>query len=145
MRARASNTTAAILLLAIGGLIYALWRSPSLLMFHWFDAGGIAPIIDRSRGYVHSIHVATWIRYSLPDALWACSGVFLFSAIWAESASPVRYIWISIAPLLAIGGELAQFMHLIPGTFDVVDLLVCVFLSAASLAVTRWLSYVGHH
>ncbi len=141
MRARASNIAASILLLIVGGVIYALWRSRSLLMFQWFDAGGIGPLIDRSRGYVHFIHVAAWLRYSLPDALWACSGVFLFSAIWTGSRSPVRHLWICIAPLLAIGGELAQAMHLIPGTFDLVDLLTCVLLAGTSLAVTRRLRH----
>ncbi|PYL72642.1 MAG: hypothetical protein DMF26_16085 [Verrucomicrobia bacterium] len=37
MRARASNIAASILLLIVGGVIYALWRSRSLLMFQWFD------------------------------------------------------------------------------------------------------------
>jgi len=81
------------------------------------------------------------VRYSLPDALWACSGVFLFPAIWTGSRSPVRHLWICIAPLLAIGGELAQGVHLIPGTFDLVDLLTCALLSVASLAVTRRLCH----
>jgi hypothetical protein len=136
MRARATNVAASILLLAVGSLIYALWRSHSLLMFRWFDAVGIGPLIDRSRGYVHFIHVADWIRYSLPDALWASSGVFLFSAIWTGSRSPVRHFWICIAPCLAIGGELAQAVHLIPGTFDLVDLATCALLSGASVALT---------
>jgi len=141
MRARANNIAASILLLAVGSVIYALWRSRSLLMFQWFDAAGIGPLIDRSRGYVHFIHVAAWIRYSLPDALWASSGVFLFSAIWTGSRSSVRHIWIIIAPLLAIGGELAQAVRVIPGTFDWIDLLTCVLLSGASLAVTCRLCY----
>ena len=49
MRARATNVAASILLLAVGSLIYALWRSHSLLMFRWFDAVGIGPLIERSR------------------------------------------------------------------------------------------------
>ena len=47
------------------------------------------------------------------DRLWASSGVFLFSAIWTGSRSSVRHIWIIIAPLLAIGGELAQAVRVI--------------------------------
>jgi hypothetical protein len=141
MRARASNVAVSILLLVVGGVIYALWRSRSLLMFQWFDAIGIAPLIDRCRGYVHFIHIAAWIRYSLPDALWASSGVFLFSAIWIGSRSPVAHIWICIGPLLAIGGELAQGVHLIPDTFDFNDLFTCVLSSGASLAVARRISH----
>ena len=137
MRARAIQITAFTLLLAVGGVIYALLRSPSLLMFRWFDAVGIAPLLDRCRGYVHGIHVADWIRYSLPDALWASSGVFLFSAIWAGSRSPVRHFWICFTPFAAVGGEIAQSFGVVPGTFDYADLLACLSLSCASLALIR--------
>jgi hypothetical protein len=135
MHARARNIVTSILLLTVGGGIYVLWRPPSLLMFQWFDAVGIASLIDRCRGYVDFIHMAGWIRYSVPDALWASSGVFLFSAIWIGSSSPLRHVWICLAPMLAIGGELAQGAHLIPGTFDFNDLLTCFLFSGVSLAV----------
>jgi hypothetical protein len=137
MRARTSNIAASLLLLVIGSAIYVVWRSHSLLMFQWFDAAGIGPLIERIRFQFHFVQVPGWIRYSLPDGLWACSGVFLFSAIWAGSRSPVRYFWICLAPCLAIGGELAQSMHLIPGTFDFVDLVTCASLSGASVVLTR--------
>jgi hypothetical protein len=136
MRARTTNIAVAILLLVIGSAIYAVWRSRSLLMFQWFDAAGIAPLIDRIRAYFQLVQVPSWIRYSLPDALWGCSGVFLFSAIWAGSRSSLRYFWIFLAPCLALAGELGQLLHVIPGTFDSVDLLCCILLCGASLVVT---------
>ena len=144
MRARASSVTTSILLLVVGGIIYALWRSQSLLMFQWLDAVGVARLVERIRADVLFIPVPAWIRYSLPDALWAASGVFLFSAIWSGSRSSLRHIWMCIAPSLAIGGELAQAAHLIPGTFDIVDLLICALLSGASLLLTLRFSDVRH-
>jgi hypothetical protein len=35
--------------LILGALVYVLWRSPSLLMFRWFDQLGLAPSIALAR------------------------------------------------------------------------------------------------
>jgi hypothetical protein len=75
----------------------------------------------------------SWMLYSLPDAAWASCGVFLFAALWSGSCHPSRHFWVLLAPTLTIGGEVAQFFRLLPGTFDIADVATCALLSALSL------------
>lgn len=92
-------------------------------MFRWFDTFGIATFIDAARTYCAPAapHVPHWLLYSWPDAAWASAGLLLFASIWSRSENAIRHFWIFLAPALAIGGELAQLLHLLPGTFDVAD------------------------
>lgn len=43
--------------LAIGGLIYVLWRSDSLLMFRWFEALGVAKLVAQLRVFAKALQL----------------------------------------------------------------------------------------
>src|SRR4051794_7335926 len=103
----------------LGGCIYLLWRSTSLVMFRWCDTAGLLPVIEATRSLAACFrpHLPGWFLYSVPDAAWASSGVLLFAAIWSGSGHPARHFWILLAPTLALAGEFAQFFRLLPGTF----------------------------
>jgi hypothetical protein len=125
--------------LVLGGCIYLLWRSTSLLMFRWFDAAGLLPAIAEVRLFAAFVrpHLPTWFIYSLPDAAWVACGVLLFAAIWSGSSHPVRHFWVLLAPSLALGGEFAQLFRLLPGTFDMADVTTCTLLSAISVVLAN--------
>ncbi len=127
--------------LLIGGVVYVLWRAPSLLMFEWFDYLGLAPLIGLLRAALSGVgnQLPGWILYSWPDAAWAMSGVMIFACIWRGSQSHARHAWIFLAPSLAIGSELAQCLGLLPGTFDPADLISCCLARlAAVVAASRF-------
>jgi hypothetical protein len=133
------------LLLVFGGCIYVLWRSTSLFMFRWFETAGLHPVIQHARllaAPVHS-HLPAWFLYSLPDAAWTSCGVFLFAAIWSGSCHPARHFWVLLAPSLALGGEFAQLLRLLPGTFDIADVTTCTLLSAVSIILANRLFGYG--
>ena len=105
--------------LFIGGGLYLMCRSESLVMFDWCKAIGIYPFINqlRPQGDFDS-----WWFYSLPDGLWLFSYIILMGAIWAFD---MRKSLLCSVPLIviAIGSELLQLLHIVRGTFDVIDLL----------------------
>lgn len=123
----------------IGGVIYVLWRTPTLLMFRWFDAVGLSHSIRDARSATAWLadHIPAWILYSWPDAAWAATGVLLFAAIWSGSQLRVRHIWVFLTPAIGVSSELAQRFHLVPGTFDTTDLIACILSTLLSVYIAN--------
>jgi hypothetical protein len=123
-----------------------LWRSQSLLMFGWFDLFGLHPIVMTAREACSNIRpqIPSWVLYSWPDAAWASTGLLVYAAIWSGSRSSARHFWILLPPVLTIAGELGQLLRIVPGTFDLADVLVCFVAGAASFIVARrYLNYAN--
>ena len=87
-----------VLTLIIGGLIYILFRTDSLVMFKWFAALSLDKPIEYLRDSTLTVknHLPDWFLFSLPDGLW------IFSYITFE---------------------LGQLFNIVPGTFDAIDLI----------------------
>lgn len=134
----------AMLPLLVGGAVYVLWRSPSLLMFRWFDMFGLAQFVTLLRDILGSAaeSVPGWILYSWPDAAWTMSGMMFFAFIWQGSRSHARHGWIFLTPAIAIVSEMAQWLRLLPGTFDPADLTACGLATLTGLlAANRLYAY----
>lgn len=115
--------------LLLGGLIYILFRTCSLKMFAWYEALGLSSLTIALRKLTFSSthKIPEWVLFSLPDGLWIFSYVSLMLFIWSNTVSFKNLFWILIIPLLAIGSEIGQGLGLIPGTFDLADLLLYIF------------------
>jgi len=116
-----------LLFLFIGGSLYLMYRSDSLVMFGWCKTLGIYDMVINLRP---KESLKGWIVYSLPDGLWLFSYILLMGSIWNFNLKRSFY---ASAPLIviAIGSELLQIPEWVPGTFDVVDLLC--YLAACGL------------
>lgn len=114
--------------LLVGGLIYILFRTSSLKMFAWYETIGLRSltIALRKLTFPFAYKIPEWILFSLPDGLWIFSYVSLMLFIWNNTVSVKNLFWVLIIPLLAIGSEIGQGLGLIPGTFDLADLLLYV-------------------
>ena len=124
--------------LLIGGMIYVLWRSEALLMFIWFDALGMRPAVEILRGYAapYSTTFPSWFYFSLPQALWLFSGILLFDSVWRGDARLHKWFWVIVVAVSAIGGEFAQHWRFLPGTFDLLDIILCILaLTIAILCI----------
>jgi hypothetical protein len=134
--ARASRTLAllhVVVPIAIGGLIYLAWRSPTLLMFRWLDLAGLS--VQPLRNAVGSFAPdSPMIAFSLPTALWAYAVVSFFCLVWYPLQGVFARAWIGIGCAVAIGSEVAQAVQFIPGTFERVDLLTV----SAAVCVALW-------
>ncbi len=126
-----------ILPIIFGGIIYLLFRSDSLMMFHWTDAIGLKPVLDNMRDYCMTIQInnMNWFFFSLPDGLWVYSFTSFMLIVWGSEFSKHSLFWISIGPILAMGGEIGQALGLVRGTFDPSDLLLCLIGSTLPLVL----------
>ena len=112
-----------IAFLACGCAIYLLFRSKSLNIYQWCMTLGFANMIDSLRYAVQDWYLAAWVRYSLPDGLYCAAYILIIDAIWKNDNRLIKFIIISLVPLVTISSELLQYVGLVKGTFDVYDLI----------------------
>jgi hypothetical protein len=123
--------------LFLASAIYILFRSESLLMFRWANSLGLLPFIHSLRSYSLGLKpiIPAWVVYSLPFALWTISYMLFIQAIWFGHKSIYRVIWFWAVPVISVAAELGQYPRLVPGTFDIFDLLTIVFAVALVLTL----------
>jgi hypothetical protein len=85
----------------------------------------ILPLFFGSLIYLISTDISTtsFLKDHLADGLWAYSLISAVLIIWDRR---MEIFWITVIFLLAILFELAQYLHLIPGTADIIDILVYI-------------------
>ena len=111
--------------LFIGCLIYVLFRTDTLL-YNKLLGIFFTPIASPNT-FLQRI-----IVFSLPDGLWAMSYTILIFHLRKDKT--VRtLIWSIIIPIVGILSEIGQLYYLIPGTFDIIDLIM--YIVAPTLAI----------
>ena len=111
------------LLLSIGGSIYLLFRPKTLLMFKWVESLGLSEYIDRLRDMVSHITLNHITLYSLPDGMWLASYIIVVNTIVSKNNKHNLLFWSFLLPFIAVVFELLQISGVIPGVFDVFDLI----------------------
>lgn len=105
---------------AIGAMIYVLFRSTSLLVFDWLKTLGLLQLNLHLREMCSGIRLPDWLLYSLPDGLWVYAVTSWMILIWA-SKPPLPWLLVGVA--LGFGGEIGQFIGIVPGTYQHLDLI----------------------
>ena len=118
--------------LIFGGLIYLTYRVETLKMFRWFDNIGATDFIIflRTNEILQPISLPQWVKFSLPDALWIFSFTYFMLTIWKFKITKSSAFWIFLAPTIGLFSEIGQLIGLIPGTFDLVDLVLLIVAMA---------------
>ena len=111
--------------LLIGGLIYLLFRVETLKMFEWLNSLGILNSLHNLRAQVNPIFgdLPGWFLFSLPDGLWIFSYISLMLYVWNNTISKHSVFWIFIVPVLTLMFEIGQLFNIVPGTFDIIDIV----------------------
>lgn len=109
-----------------GACIYLLFRSREHLGFCIIDAIGLGTLADSIRQSVAGITPPDFVRYCLPDGLWSTAYILFTDHIHRDSPARQRILWASIIPVIGFVSELMQAADLLPGTFDIYDLIVYV-------------------
>lgn len=120
---RIIKATIGVVALIIGGLIYILYRSDSLLMFDWFHKLGLSNFIDAIRIDTNKLNLYGWVKNSMPAGLWLFSYMFVIDSIWGKEKNAVYNCFLYVLPIIAMSSELMQYFKFISGTFDIMDLL----------------------
>ena len=128
MMAQRLKQLLSMVLLVIGGLIYLLFRPYTLLMFHVTAFLGLTPSIHEMRTWVADWQLGDFIIYSLPNGLWSMAYILFSDSILFWKPVSVRLFVGGIIPLMGIGSEMLQDWGIIPGTFDVMDIICYGFL-----------------
>ena len=106
----------------MGGFIYIIFRSDTLIMFDWFNTLCLSEYSDFLRLKYGDIEICNFIKYNIPAALWLLSYLLIIDVIWKSKQFCLPYvIFILSMPIIAIISEIFQLFHLIPGIFDVFD------------------------
>ncbi len=128
----------ACLLLLVGGALYLFLR-PSGLLLHKVAADlGLGEQIRQGRLFFSGFQLPEWMLFSLPAALWAAAYILVTDAILAQRPPLRRLAVAAFIPALGMASELMQALHLLPGTFDVADL---VAYAVPCLAYVMWLGF----
>jgi hypothetical protein len=132
-RAVAPLIAAAVVAMLLGGLTYILHRPDSLLMFRWFEAIGLDPLIRALRGsQLAGATPPSWWIASAPAALWLLSGLLALLAIWGREGLRHGWLWFAAVVAAAFAGELGQAVGVVPGVFDIADLVGSVLACAVA-------------
>lgn len=117
----------------VGASVYLLFRTPSLVVFHWVEAIGLHTHLMALRRCLSDVQLPEWLLYSLPDGIWVYAITMWMSIIWhGETPWP----WLSIGVLLAVGAEFGQAIGCVPGTYQHLDVLF--YIGAFLLALIQW-------
>lgn len=131
--------TVAASALLVGGLIYLLLRQEPVPALRWMTPDQLQPSLQEFRHAMATFRSATpaWIFFSLPDGLWSFAYAASMSRLWAHHPGAAKLFWLLSIPILGIGFEVGQWLRLIPGYFNVTDLIVATL--GASLGF--WIGY----
>ena len=92
-------------------------------MFDWFRGLGISNFINSIRVDSDKQNLYGWLKNSMPAGLWLFSYLLIIDSIWGKKKIAVYWCFLYILPVIAILSELMQYFKLLPGTFDIIDLL----------------------
>ena len=137
---RIAEATIGLVALTLGGLIYIRYRSENLLMFDWFDNLNLSNFIGGLRASTDGASLYGWIKYNMPAGLWLFSYMFVIDSVWGKDRNICYMCFLYVLPILAIISELMQLFKLLPGTFDIMDILsyslaILIFLIIKKLYV----------
>ena len=130
---------AVVLPIVVGGLIYILFRTNTLLMFEWAETLSLTDLIIAGREAAAPLlpWVPGFVLFSVPDGVWVFSATAFFARLWHDGPLWMRLGWIGAAPAMAIGGELGQIIGLVPGTFDVIDMIAYIAAGLGAVWIAR--------
>lgn len=112
--------------IAAGGLIYLVFRTRTLVMFHFIPNDLIMKLNHLYEYSCANFQIPNFIIYNLPTSLWTTSYIILMQLILENNVGLNRFLWIYLLPMLLCFTEIFQLFSFIPGTFDILD--VCSYI-----------------
>ena len=125
-----------IIPILIGSFIYLVYRSETLIMFDWANTLGVSDLTSNIRKFsLFNTQIPLWIKYSLPDGLWVYSLTSIMIIIWKDVRGKGKYYWITSSIIIALIIEFGQYLKFIPGTYDIVDIILCLISFSLSFLI----------
>ena len=139
MNRRAYYIVAGMVSFAVASLGYLLYRPLTLRMFSWARSAGLMDAVLNMRKSAEPYRSALpgWAIYSAPFAVWMLSYMLFVEAVWNGKRCKARLLWILAVPALAIASELGQLFPIVPGAFDIVDLIALILGAAGGYLLSN--------
>ena len=122
MNKRISYIILSFAFLLIGVVVYYFFRNEVLVYESYLG-------INKSKGIVSDPKLlnANWLSKSisnwLPDLCWELSFLYMLSAVWGGWTQVPKLLKLT-SLLVILGSELLQALGILPGTGDILDILV---------------------
>lgn len=111
------------------------------IILYWLFRGipitHLAPVISLKNR--HNILV-NFILYSVPDGLWLYALLESLRCVWRANIFRNGSTWVFLVSIGAIASEFAQYFHVIPGTFDILD--IAAYLLAITVFTVQYLNFI---
>ena len=113
-----------ILPIALGTVNYLFYRNPNVVLFQWIDSLELLPFAMLVRQMIDRfISPPDWFIFNLPAALWTYSFTSVLFLIWGSETKSRAFFPFLIPIVLALFSEILQLLIIIPGTFDIIDVI----------------------
>lgn len=119
---KTSLVALSIMFILIGGFIYLFFRPHTLNMFVWLRIINCEQFFQL-REYNHNLKFLDFLIFSFPNGLWVLSFLIILGLIWKKHRI-IFIIYSSFFTGISILFEFFQKFGLIPGTFDIADIIV---------------------
>ena len=119
---KTSLVALSIMFILIGGFIYLFFRPHTLKMFVWLRIINCEQIFQL-KDYNQDLKFIEFLIFSLPNGLWILSFLIIIGLIWGKYHI-FFIIYSSFFTGISILFEFFQKFGLIPGTFDIADIIV---------------------
>jgi hypothetical protein len=119
----------ALISFGIGANIYTDLRGYNFGLFQWVDNLFPFILLDTFGGWSDS----SFVLYYLPDALWMYSFALVIMLIWGLRWTKELRYWLVGALVIGLGYEELQLSSIVPGTFDIYDLIIILVAFGFSL------------
>lgn len=67
-----------------------------------------------------------FLKYNLPDGFWFLAMLYALNIIWGKEQQELNY-WTYISLILVLLTEVLQKANLLPGTYDIADIVIYIF------------------
>lgn len=110
---------AAVVAILVGTIIYVVYGSDTFVINKVLRGIHLGGLIDTLRAYAPA-NLAP-LRNQVPDGLWVYAGTTLMINVWSAKSTGVQ-LWIFCPLMFGLAGELGQYVNVVPGTFDLLDI-----------------------
>ena len=91
--------------------------------------------LDTTKYCLHNVEKLEFLIYNMPAGLWTISYIILMQLIMMDTRGINRILWIYSLPLCLTLVEILQLSKVVPGTFDILDIVVYVIPIIVSILI----------
>lgn len=130
---RISSGICSMVLFMFACWLYVSFRSTDMVLYHWLGIDCNNQLFQLLR--IANYQPASWLIYNFPDCLWMLSFLLLMECIWGDDRLKWVFAWSMLG--FAYIFEIMQYLHILPCTGDVWDLISYTIATLLYLSINK--------